>query len=40
MLSFLDLEPRACLKIVFSQLCVTIRGIFGSNERGVMNYVK
>ena len=31
---------RACLKIAFRQLCVTVCGRFGPNERGVVGYVK
>ncbi|MFQ9662649.1 DUF6783 domain-containing protein [[Clostridium] symbiosum] len=29
---------RACLKIVFCQLCVTLCGRFGPNEGGVVGY--
>ena len=32
--------PGACLKTAFRQLCVTVYGIFSSNERGVVDYVK
>ncbi len=30
---------RACLKIAFCQMCVTVCGRFGSNEGGVVGYV-
>ncbi len=33
------LETRACLKIAFRQMCVTICGRFGPNEGGVVGYV-
>ncbi|WP_425474212.1 DUF6783 domain-containing protein, partial [[Clostridium] symbiosum] len=29
-----------CLKIVFRQICVTLCGRFGPNERGVVGYGK
>ena len=32
-------KTRACLKIAFRQMCVTICGRFGSNEGGVVGYV-
>ncbi|MFQ9662107.1 DUF6783 domain-containing protein [[Clostridium] symbiosum] len=31
---------RLCLKIVFRQICVTLCGRFGPNERGVVGYGK
>ncbi len=31
---------RACLKIAFRQMCVTLCGRFGPNERGVVGCVK
>ncbi len=33
------ISARACLKITFRQMSVTVYGRFGSNERGVMGYV-
>ena len=32
-------NTRACLKIAFRQMCVTICGRFGPNEGGVVGYV-
>ena len=33
------METRACLKIAFRQMCVTICGRFDPNEGGVVGYV-
>ena len=37
---FWDRRARACLKIAFRQMYVTLCGRFGPNERGVVGYGK